>query len=488
MTGLLILAVFVALAVMMYLGKMPAILALPVLAIALTLAAGTPFYFAASSADLSFLNRLSGALSDSMQLAFGVVVADGIGRLQVAIFTVMIGGVFGYFLKLSGVGESLVRKVAELAGDKPFSLCLILTLVVTFLFTTLSGLGSVILVANVYFPVLLSLGVPPLIAGSLFLMGFSLGGVFNIVNWAFYTDLLNMSQQDVMKFALPFGMIFFAVLLVFLVVEFKKARLPVPVDSLVKSVLGIILLVALAVWLKSGAVLGESSYAAIKMLFKISMILLFCLPLTTKKYPWLAMLTPFIPISLVLVLGWSINPAFLLGIAFLFIAIKNQPGQESLSGRSRMLIQSMIEGMQSVIPAVAVMMGIGMVLISVNQPPIKASLNPLLLIVLPQSKLYYIAFFTVLAPLALYRGPLNLWGMGSGLMGLMQQTGLLSGFSLLAAFFSTGQIQGVCDPTNTHNVWIANQLKIELNAILTKTLPYIWVLAFLGLILGAYGG
>lgn len=494
MIGLLLVTVFIVLAVLMYLGKMPALLALPVLAILLTLVAGVPYYYAQSAADASWWSRLWVAISGAMHLAFGTVVQQGIPRLSTAIFTIMLGGVFGQYLKLSGVGESLVRKVAELAGDKPFSLCLLLTMVVSFLFTTLSGLGSVILVANIYFPVLLSLGVPPLLIGCLFIMGFSLGGVFNIVNWAFYTDLLQMPNAEVMRFAVPFGILFLLVLLAFLVIEFKKAGLAVPLLSLVKVVLSIALLCVLLVFARTYMSPGSAIATWLYGGYLVLLVALFAIPLFTSALPWMAMLAPFLPISLVLVLGWDINPAFVIGIVYLLVSASagggaEQPAavtswREKLGMRTRLLIQSMIEGVQSVAPAVAVMMGIGMVLVAVSQEPVTVSLNPLLLKILPASSIGYILFFTMLAPLALYRGPLNLWGMGSGLMGLIKQTGLMANPAILAAFFSTGQIQGVCDPTNTHNVWIANQLKIELNAILSKTLPYMWTLAFLGLLLG----
>jgi len=61
----------------------------------------------------------------------------------------------------------------------------------------------------------------------------------------------------------------------------------------------------------------------------------------------------------------------------------------------------------------------------------------------------------------------------------------------MGAFMSTGMIQGVSDPTNTHNVWIANYTNTDVQDILKRTLPYMWVLAFIGLILSAvlyYGG
>ena len=112
-------------------------------------------------------------------------------------------------------------------------------------------------------------------------------------------------------------------------------------------------------------------------------------------------------------------------------------------------------------------------------------MTPLITAVMPSSAAGYVLFFTICAPLALYRGPLNLWGLGSGLMALMVSTGSIPGAAIMGAIFSVGMIQGVCDPTNTHNVWIANYLALDTQKILKETVPYMWLLALAGLLLAA---
>jgi len=456
MTGVFLILAFLFFAVMMFRGKLPALLALPLLAFSLALIAGAPL---------------------------ATIVTEGIPRLQNAIFAVIIGGIFGQYLKNTGIGESLVRRVAELAGDNPLTLTLLLTVIVSFLFTTLGGLGSVMMVANIYFPVLLSLGIPPLLTGCIFLMALSLGGVFNIVNWALYMDMLGLSQEVVLHYALPFGLLFAVLLLIFVVVEFKRARLAVPLISLVKVIGGMVVVGEVIFLFVMLGPLPLATQQVLSVAYKIMLGALIFLPFLHRRFLWTALLAPFVPLSLVLFLGWNILTAFLFGMAYLFMTALKWKTDEALAAKNKLLIQSIIEGIQHVAPAIAVMLGIGMVLIAVVQPAVSQSLMPLIKSIIPRSLLGYVLTFGLLAPLALYRGPLNLWGMGSGLMGLLKGSLLLSNVSIMAAFFSTGQIQGVCDPTNTHNVWVANQLKVELNAILAKTLPYMWILAVVGLCL-----
>jgi hypothetical protein len=73
--------------------------------------------------------------------------------------------------------------------------------------------------------------------------------------------------------------------------------------------------------------------------------------------------------------------------------------------------------------------------------------------------------------------------MGSGIVSLLQKALILSGSAIMGMLMSVGQIQGICDPTNTHNIWIASYLGTNTQALLRKTLPYAWTAVVLGLTL-----
>jgi hypothetical protein len=51
----------------------------------------------------------------------------------------------------------------------------------------------------------------------------------------------------------------------------------------------------------------------------------------------------------------------------------------------------------------------------------------------------------------------------------------------MAMLLAVGQVQGICDPTNTANVWIANQQGVDVQAIMWRTLPFVWVAVFVAL-------
>src|SRR5262249_3146998 len=157
-------------------------------------------------------------------------------------------------------------------------------------------------------------------------------------------------------------------------------------------------------------------------------------------------------------------------------------------GSINALTRSIIDGVSAVIPAVVLMIGIGMLLAAVMHPSVAGAVAPLLTQIVPTHALLYVIVFTAIAPLSLYRGPLSLWGMGSGLVALVQKATALQSSAIMGMLMSVGQIQGVCDPTNTHNIWIATYLGTDTQVLLRRTIPYVWLGVFAGLCLAVTCG
>jgi Na+/H+ antiporter NhaD/arsenite permease-like protein len=71
----------------------------------------------------------------------------------------MVGAVMAELINKHGIAKAMVRWVAEFAGDSPFLLGMLMTLVSALLFSSLGGLGAVIMIGTVVLPVMLSLGI-----------------------------------------------------------------------------------------------------------------------------------------------------------------------------------------------------------------------------------------------------------------------------------------------------------------------------------------
>jgi hypothetical protein len=190
------------------------------------------------------------------------------------------------------------------------------------------------------------------------------------------------------------------------------------------------------------------------------------------------MVTPLIPVGLVYFAGIDEIAAFTAALVYMFICVCRRPGA------TRIFARSLIEGAQVVMPPVLLMLGIGMLLVSLGTAPVQSYLRPLLAAAVPESQLGYIALvFGLAAPLALYRGPLNRWGMGLAVASILLATGALSPPAILGVILAAGMLQGVSDPTNTANVWVAGFQGITVNQILRFTILPIWAAAIIAVII-----
>ena len=455
--------VFLIMALLMFTRRLSALLALPIMAFAIAIVGGIP------GREI---------LTD--------VANKGALKLSATYTTTMFGAVLAELMNKQGIARALIRWVAEFAGDNPFLLGIVLTLVTALLFSTLGGLGAVIMVGTIVLPVLLSLGISNITAGALYLFGISLGGMFNIAGWQLYIDVLKVQPAQMISFVLPFSMVMSTLVVAFLVIELRKKQ-----NWLMA---GICLAVIAAVFSMMQGSLGTHSAAAAASgaeplsitiacgaFVVLSLYAIWRHRVDVKTNPELAMISPLIPLVLVLASHWDFIPAFIAGITFCVLCTWKR---DSIN----LLTRSIIDGISAVIPAVVLMIGIGMLITAVSNKTVTTAIAPLLSSVVPTHALPYIIVFTIIAPLALYRGPLSLWGMGSGLVALIEKATTLSGPAVMGMLMSVGQIQGICDPTNTANIWIATYLGTDTQVLLRKTIPYAWVGVVAGLSLAVFYG
>lgn len=465
-TALACFAVFLVMAALMYTRRISALLALPIMAVAISLVGQIP------------PDRI-----------LTQVIAQGSVKLANAYTTTIFGAILAELINKLGIAKSLVRWVAEFAGDSPFLLGLFMTLVTALLFTSLGGLGAVIMVGTVVLPVMLSLGISPITAGSLFLFGISLGGMFNLANWQLYVEVLKIEQSAIAAYVVPFAAAISALVLLFLTIELRTWRnitYLLAGLAILGGAFGGLYLVqrqGLAAEGIKAVVTAEPMSITITaaVLGAMAVYALYRHSRKDKSLPGIAFLTPAIPLLLVLAGHWEIIPAFMAGMTFAVLSTWQRDSVNTLT-------RSIIEGAGTVAPAVVLMLGIGMLLAAVMDPTIASAIAPLIVRVVPTHPLPYVLGFTAAAFLALYRGPLSLWGMGSGIVKLMQTSTTLGGTAIMSMLMSVGQLQGICDPTNTHNVWIATYLGTDTQSLLKRTLPYAWTAVFIGLSLGVLFG
>ena len=426
--GSLIIVAFVIIAALMMTKKIPTLLALPLMAVVICIIAGVPAV---------------GTNADGVAIGWlQTVLEAGTVRMGSAIMAVIFGAWLGQLMNKTGVTENIIKKSAELGGDRPLVVTLIMVVAVALLFTTLSGLGSIIMVGSIVLPILISVGVPAMSAACIFLMAFNCGLTFNIANWKSFSSIFGLELDQIQGFEIYMLIATAIATIVLVVVEFKrngvKFAFSAPVEDAepTKQLTGI----------RGG----------------------------------LAMLTPIIPIVLVAVFKVPVCPAFIAGIIWILIFTS-----KGFSKAMNTLVKTCYDGITDSAPAVILMIGIGILYLAVTHSMVKEVLNPFLLAVVPSSKIGFIIFFALLAPLALYRGPMNLFGLGSGIAALVIGLGTLAPQAVMGAFLSAERIQGCGDPTNTQNVWTANFAEVDVNGITKKLMPYLWIVAVIGVVISA---
>ncbi len=405
----LILVVFVAGVVLMMTKKMPAILALPLMGILIAAIAGVPFI----SSD------------PETQSITTYVIGTGAARLATTITVTIFGAIFAKVVQKEGISDAIIRKAAELAGDKPLAIAIALTAAIALIFTAMSGAGPVIMVSQIAIPLMLSAGIAPVVAGSLILFGLNIGLLFNVSQYQLYVDTIGMDMGVITSTSVVMGVVCAVVTLVYIVVNTRKT--------------------SAAAW---------------------------AMPATdakAEKVNPIALLMPLVPIVLVFLFKWNAETALIVTLVVTALITKPRQAMQVLSS-------SVVEGIKDIAGVIGLMVGIGILLNGVSATQTSALMQPIISMILPSNPIVYVLVFTILSPLALYRGPLNMYGLGSGLANIFVAAGTLSPAAVGMALRSTSVVQTVADPTNTQNVIVADYASVDVNDILKSTLPYTMVM------------
>jgi hypothetical protein len=394
-SGILIVAVFLLLAGAMIARKLPALLAVPLMALATAALAGVH--------DLS------------------AIVTQGAVKLAPVYATLFFGALLSRVVLTTGIAETLVMYAAEFGGDRPLVLSLLMCAAVALLFTAVQGLGAIIMIGTIVLPVMMTVGLPRALSATLFLLAFGLGFIFNITQWRFYITLFGVERATFQNYALLLFALQAIVLVAYAVVMLRANR-----DYAAK------------------VEPGEPP---------------------RKRVGIAALIAPILP--LVLFIRWGVDPIVGFLIAAVYAVLVTRPRRLTST-----LVAAWIRGIEDVAPATILMIGIGMLFVASQTTEVTAAVAPLVAAVAPRSPLAYVVVFGLLSPLALYRGPLNLYGVGIGVFTVLLSLHVLAPIALVAAVMAIVQVQNVCDPTNTQNVWVANFTGISVERITRLTLGW----------------
>lgn len=406
--GVLMLVVFFIFVALMVAKKIPTILALPFMAILFAAIAGVPFM----SSNLEEVT------------IFKTIIQGGSIKMADAMAGLLFGAWFAQVLNRLGITKGIVKKSAELGSGKPLITAIVFFIVTAIVFTGGSGLGMYILVGNIVIPIMISTGVSAFNAGLVLILGGTMGSMMNVTGWVVMVQTLGITMDSIRENIwipfLSFGLICLTFILFSISRDLGKRK----------------------AWSMSA-----NEIAANK-----------------QRVPMISFISPMIPVALVYALKMDIIPAIIISILVAVALVRPKRPMQVLSS-------GLIEGIQDVASPIALFIGIGMLLASVTAPAVSGVIAPILNMIIPTSALGYILFFILLSPLAIYRGPMALYGLGAGIGALMIPGGMNAAIVFIG-MQAIGVLQGIADPTQSYIVWVADFTKTDVIDYLKKTI--IW--------------
>ncbi len=398
-TGIIVVGIFLVMAALMMSKKLPALLALPVMAVLIGVAGGLPL-----------LGKEEGILS--------FVLSTGATKLAGTYVAILFSCWLSQILYRTGVTDTIIKKAAELGGDKPFIVSLGLCGVTTFLFTVLFGTGAVAMVGAVVLPILLSVGVPPIVACNAYLAAMCGGYCLNPANISAIANITGVEMQTMTLCASILTAVCVLFFIVYLAWSFKRNGMKFAFAAPIEQ---------------------EKDEAEER-------------PHLTGIRGLLACATPLVVVAVMLIFRLEAIPIFLIGILWAIVfTVKGK-----WSRYSSMLVQSCYEGFKDGAPTAGLMFGIGMIINAMTAPTTQAAIRPFMEMITPHTAMALVIFVCVLAPLGLYRGPFNLMGLGAGLAASMVAVNAVPVAALSAVFYAAYRWPSQSCPTSTQVVWTSN--------------------------------
>ncbi|WP_433696605.1 transporter [Nocardiopsis sp. CA-288880] len=419
--------------------RLPTAFALVLLSVAVALIAGAP-------------------LTGEEGSVVGTVVQEGAPRLAATMVAILLGCWLGTLMSEAGIASTLVRKIVEFGGERP-SVVAVGVFLVAILCGAITGSAPAAMLAGVVgIPAMIAVGVTPTVAAGTVLVGIAAGLPLELINWQFLSDAIGVPVSTVQHFQLRMFPIALVGGLAYILVEMRRkgarhtwaVRVPAPAGS-------------------GGPdrPAGRRARAAERRRRR-------------GDAPWYALVTPLVPIVLALGLEIPIVPSLIAGVVYALLTAV--PWRDMTSTALRTLYQAF----DVAAPPIVLFIAIGMLLAAVNLPGAVQALSPVVTAISPGSPWLFVLVFAALVPLALYRGPMNIFGLGAGVAGVLISGGIYPAPAVLGMMASYGQVLGVSDPTSTQTVWASQYAGVRPERSMLSTLPYTWVVAVAGLALTAF--
>lgn len=198
----------------------------------------------------------------------------------------------------------------------------------------------------------------------------------------------------------------------------------------------------------------------------------------TKKVPYIAYIVPIIPVAMNMLFKWDAIPSLVLSIIVAMIFTGNMKSYKGTVDFINMTVSKAISDISGlIIFMMALIMFSGAATLNAQH------FEPLFNAILPHSHLILAVALGVLAPLALFRGPLHIWGAGAATAAVLTGTGLFNDAFLLPLLYVPTLMAVSTDITQSWNVWGLDYMKVKSKDFLKYGVPIMWIVSIINEVL-----
>lgn len=383
-------------------------------------------------------------VNDGIMAQINTIFQSGIRNQGLQTCDIVIGAWFGAVLMECGISQALIRRTVEFGGDRPVVVAGLLVVVVAALFTSIFGIGAVIAIGLIVLPILYSLGIPKTIATVSYLFAVASGNFMNPVLNAgsFGTYCVDAAGNPIYKFAdwgREFG--WFAMI----------------VATLFTLIFTIVLVN------KSGK---RKAWAAPVDQKAVD---------TKKEPPTIALLLPFMPTLTIILFNTENIPTFLfwswvaLAVCGRCKGIKNAANNFSKTGYN-----GVVESAGLIV--FLLMLACITKTINLAKPFLSLLIEP----ILPRNALVLCIAVAVLAPLALFRGPLTMYGTAGPIYIMLYSMGIYTHNFLFPLLMTPSIMMNMAAcPTQSYVAWGINYANIDTKDYIKYSIPLGWIACIL---------
>ncbi len=363
------------------------------------------------------------------------------------IIYIVFGSWFGRVLVDSGIAPAISMATNRVGKKRPLLAAVLIVLVTALIFVSAYGVGSVIAIGVILLPIMLSVGIPREIALSAFSLAIGAPMYLNVVLYnqikAFFPDAVYGGKYLVFGAVAMFVQLL--AVLVFLIIHRKKID-PSKADENLR-------------------IIGAENEEKVKV----------------GSVPKLAFIVPIIPVLLNMLFKWDAIPSLTLATLIAILLTGKMRHYKDFVGFLNKTIATAIGDIAGLIMfLMALIMFSGAAQLDANR------FKPLFEAILPHNNLVLAIALGVLAPLALFRGPLHVWGAGAATAAVLSGTGLFNDAFLLPLLYVPSILAVSTDLTQSWNVWGLDYMKVQSKDFLKLGVPLMWVVSIINEVLVFY--